>query len=32
MPNLPHIYEASIPGTAYSDKGLACTIKVKSGK
>jgi hypothetical protein len=32
VPNLPHIYEASIPGTAYSDKGLACTIKVKSGK
>ncbi|MCU0379259.1 MAG: hypothetical protein MUC78_13475 [Bacteroidales bacterium] len=32
IPNLPHIYEASIPGTAYSDKGLACTIKVKSGK
>jgi hypothetical protein len=32
MPNLPHIYEASIPGTAYSDKGLSCTIKVKSGK
>ena len=32
MPNLPHIYEAAIPGTAYSDKGLACTIKVKSGK
>jgi hypothetical protein len=32
IPKLPHIYEASIPGTAYSDKGLACTIKVKSGK
>lgn len=32
VPKLPHIYEATIPGTAYSDKGLACTIKVKSGK
>lgn len=32
IPNLPHIYDAYIPGTAYSDKGLACTIKVKSGK
>ena len=32
VPNLPHIYEASIPGTAYSDKGLSCTIKIKSGK
>jgi len=29
---LPHIYEAAIAGTAYSDKGLPCTIKVKSGK
>lgn len=32
MPPLPHIYEAAIPGTAYSDKGLSCTIKIKSGK
>ncbi len=32
IPNLPHIYAATIAGTAYSDKGLACTIKVKSGK
>jgi hypothetical protein len=32
VPNLPHIYEASIPGTAYSNLGLACTIKIKSGK
>ena len=32
VPNLPHIYEAAIPGTAYSDKGLSCTIKIKSGK
>lgn len=32
VPALPHIYEAHIPGTGYSDKGLSCTIKVKSGK
>jgi hypothetical protein len=32
VPNLPHIYEATIAGTAYSDKGLACAIKVKSGR
>jgi hypothetical protein len=32
VPALPHIYEATIPVTAYSDKGLSCTIKVKSGK
>ena len=32
IPALPHIYEANIPGTAYSDSGLSCTIKVKSGK
>ena len=32
VPNLPHIYEATIPGTAYSNLGLACTIKIKSGK
>ncbi|MBN2697568.1 MAG: hypothetical protein JXR52_01975 [Bacteroidales bacterium] len=32
LPPLPHIYEATIPGTAYSDEGLSCTIKIKSGK
>ncbi len=32
IPPFPHIYEATIPGTAYSDKGLSCTIKIKSGK
>lgn len=32
IPPFPHIYEAVIPGTAYSDKGLSCTIKIKSGK
>ncbi len=32
VPNLPHIYEATIPGTAYSNQGLTCTIKIKSGK
>ena len=32
VPNLPHIYAATIAGTAYSDKGLPCTIKIKSGK
>jgi hypothetical protein len=32
VPALPHIYEATIPVTAYSDNGLSCTIKVKSGK
>jgi hypothetical protein len=32
IPALPHIYEAIIPGIAYSDKGLSCTIKIKSGK
>jgi hypothetical protein len=31
VPNLPHIYEALIPGTAYSDAGLSCTIKIASG-
>jgi hypothetical protein len=32
VPNLPHIYEATIPGTAYSNLGLTCTVKIKSGK
>ncbi len=32
VPNLPHIYQAAIAGTAYSDAGLSCTIKIKSGK
>jgi hypothetical protein len=32
VPNLPHIYQATIAGTAYSDAGLSCTIKIKSGK
>ena len=32
IPALPHIYEAAISGTAYSNEGLSCTIKVKSGK
>ena len=32
VPNLPHIYKAAIAGTAYSDTGLSCTIKIKSGK
>jgi len=32
LPALPHIYEAAIAGTAYSDQGLSCTIKIKSGK
>jgi hypothetical protein len=32
VPNLPHIYEAAIAGTAYSGIGLSCTIKIKSGK
>jgi hypothetical protein len=31
LPDLPHIYEASIPATANSDEGLNITIKVKSG-
>jgi hypothetical protein len=31
LPDLPHIYEASIPATANSDEGLQITIKVKSG-
>lgn len=32
IPNLPHIYEASIPSTANSNEGLTVTIKVKSGQ
>ncbi|MCJ7448440.1 MAG: hypothetical protein MUO72_12185 [Bacteroidales bacterium] len=32
IPALPHIYEAAIPGVAYSGTGLSCTIKVKAGK
>lgn len=32
LPNLPHIYEASIPATATSGDGLPVTIKVKSGQ
>jgi len=32
LPPFPRIYEATIPGTAYSDKGLSCTIKIKAGK
>ena len=32
VPALPHIYEAEIPGTAYSGEGLNCSIKIKSGK
>ncbi len=32
LPDLPHIYEASIPSTANSNKGLKVTIKVKSGQ
>jgi hypothetical protein len=32
LPPLPHIYEASIPGTAYSEQGMECTIKIKAGK
>jgi hypothetical protein len=32
QPAVPRIYEASIAGTAYSDQGLQCTIKVKSGE
>ncbi len=32
LPDLPHIYEATIPGTTSSGEGLPVTIKVKSGK
>lgn len=32
VPALPHIYEAEIPGTAYSGLGLNCSIRIKSGK
>jgi hypothetical protein len=32
LPPLPRIYEASIPGAAYSGEGLPVTIKVKAGK
>jgi hypothetical protein len=32
LPAVPHIYEAAIAGTAYSDQGLQCIIKVKSGE
>ena len=32
LPPFPRIYEATIPGTAYSDKGLSCNIKIKAGK
>jgi hypothetical protein len=32
LPNLPHIYEATIPATANSGDGLSVTIKVKSGQ
>jgi hypothetical protein len=32
LPAVPRIYEAIIAGTAYSDKGLQCIIKVKSGE
>ena len=32
LPDLPHIYEASIPATANSGDGLSVTIKVKSGQ
>lgn len=32
LPAVPRIYEASIAGTAYSDQGLQCTIKIKSGQ
>jgi hypothetical protein len=32
LPDLPHIYEASIPSTANSGDGLSVTIKVKSGQ
>lgn len=32
LPDLPHIYEAAIPGTASSGEGLSVTIKVKSGQ
>jgi hypothetical protein len=32
LPDLPHIYEAAIPGTASSGEGLPVTIKVKSGQ
>ena len=31
LPDLPHVYEASIPATANTDEGLNITIKVKSG-
>jgi hypothetical protein len=32
LPDLPHIYEAVVPGTAIADEGLPVTIRVKSGK
>lgn len=32
LPDLPHIYEATIPATANSGDGLSVTIKVKSGQ
>jgi len=32
LPPIPRIYEAAIAGTAYSDKGLSCIIKIKAGK
>jgi hypothetical protein len=31
LPDLPHIYEATIPATADSEAGLSVTVKVKSG-
>ncbi len=32
IPELPHIYDATIPSTASSQEGLSVTIKVKSGE
>jgi len=32
LPAVPRIYEAVIASTAYSDQGLQCTIKIKSGE
>ncbi len=31
IPDLPHIYEATVPATANSTDGISVTIKVKSG-
>jgi len=31
VPNLPHIYETNVPGSATTESGLQVTIKVKSG-